>query len=321
MSLYQKVRPGTLEEIVGNKRTIKAIAKMVKSEGEDRPHAILMQGSSGCGKTTVARIIAKEFGSDESSIFESNAANTRGIDDIREIARTAPLSVLGNKPKTYIIDESHQLTKPAQQALLKVLEDSPERCYFILCTTDPQNLIPTIRNRCVDYTMGKLKVPDLLELLNNTCAKANLDVPDEIIQVVAATSSGSPRATIVALEKVKDITDVDTAIELLMKGTEYDVNIIDICKMLNAEQGVRLKNASKIIFLASKLDSPPEQLRNSIMTYLSKMAVSCPAGNYEELSDLNYVMSTMDSRYYISKATLINLLLTVCVVPNPNLTK
>jgi hypothetical protein len=91
--------------------------------------------------------------------------------------------------------------------------------------------------------------------------------------------------------------------------------------MLNAEQGVRLKNASKIIFLASKLDSPPEQLRNSIMTYLSKMAVTCPAENYEELSDLNYVMSTIDSRYYVSKATLINLLLTVCVVPNPNLIK
>jgi DNA polymerase-3 subunit gamma/tau len=152
MALYQKVRPGTLEEIVGNQRTIKAIAKMVESK--EKPHSILMQGGSGCGKTTVARIIAKIFGSDESSIFESNAANTRGIDDIREIARTAPLSTLGNKPKTYIIDESHQLTKPAQQALLKVLEDPPERCYFILCTTDPQNLIPTIRCLRRNYSSG-----------------------------------------------------------------------------------------------------------------------------------------------------------------------
>jgi DNA polymerase III gamma/tau subunit len=318
MALYQKVRPVTLDEVVGNPRTIKALGKMLKSD--DRPRAILMQGPSGCGKTTVGRILAREFGSDETSIFESNAANCRGIDDIREIARTAGHSVLGGKPKTYIIDESHQLTKPAQQALLKVLEDkkSAPNARFILCTTDPQNLIKTIRNRCVDYTMGKLRGEEILELVHHVNEKEQLGVAEEIMQVVAGTSDGSPRATINALEKVMGIEEIDDAIQLLLKGTEFDGEVIDICKMLNAEPHIRKKNCSKIIFMANKLEVPPEQIRNSIMTYLSKMAVTAKEDSFEELSDLNYAMSTIDSRYYITKATLINLLMTVCLVPNPN---
>jgi len=286
MSLYREVRPSSLAEIVGNVNTVRALEKMVKSA--KRPHAILLRGQSGCGKTTIARILAKEFGSNEDSIFELNAANTRGIEDIREIARTAPLSTLGGGAKTYIVDESHQLTSAAQEAFLKVLEESPPNCYFILCTTEPANLIPTIRNRCTDYEVGKLTGKELLVLLEKACEKAKLNVSLQIVQAVAATSEGSPRATLVALEKVKDITDLDTAIQLLLKGTENDVSIIELCKLLNCNPEVRKSKWSTIINTFDMIEDEPEKVRKSIMGYLYKMLVTCK--DSEEASDLAYLI-------------------------------
>jgi putative ATPase len=100
MSLYQEVRPKKLEEIVGNSATVGALVKMLRKPTNDRPHAILLRGPSGCGKTTIARILAKEFGSNEDSVFEINSADARGIDAIREIRIAVPLVGLGGASKT-----------------------------------------------------------------------------------------------------------------------------------------------------------------------------------------------------------------------------
>lgn len=314
MSLYTEIRPSKLDEIVGNQGTIRALEKMLQSSR--KPHAILLRGPSGCGKTTLARILATEFGSHEESIFEMNAANTRNIDDIREIARTAPLSTFAGGAKTYIVDESHQLTAAAQQAFLKVLEDCPVNCFFVLCTTDPANLIPTIRNRCTDYEVRKLKAADLIILLERACEKAKLNVPPQIIQAVVATSEGSPRATLVALEKVQDIEDLDTAIELLLKGTEYDSSIIDLCKLMNANPDVRRNRWSQIIWAFDQIkDSEPERIRKSIMTYLYKMLVTCE--NPEEALDLAHLIRIFSGNcFYGGKSMLGALVAQACFAKN-----
>ena len=313
MGLYQEIRPQNLLEIVGNKNIIIALNKMLQSK--KRPHSILLYGPSGCGKTTIGRILAKEFGSNEDSIFEMNAANTRNVDDIREIAKTAGLSTLGGGSKTYIIDECQQLTQAAQQCLLKVLEETPKNCYFIFCTTDPQNLIPTIRNRCTDYEVSKLTQREILQLVQNACEKAQLNVSQQIREVVAATSEGSPRATLVALEKVKDIENTDKAIELLIKSTEQDPTIIELCKLMNSNPSVRKQKWSTIINLFDMLDDEPEKIRKSISTYLYKMLVTCK--DEAEALDLAHLISIFSfSVFYGNKSQLGSLIVKACFQKN-----
>ena len=313
MGLYQEIRPSKLSEIVGNKNTIIALNKMLQSK--KRPHSILLYGPSGCGKTTIARILAKEFGSNEDSIFEMNAANTRNVDDIRDIARTAGLSTLGGGAKTYIIDECAQLTNAAQQCLLKVLEESPKNCYFVLCTTDPQNLILTVRNRCTDYEVSKLTQREILQLVQNACEKAKLNVPEQIREVVAATSEGSPRATLVALEKVKDIENIDEAIELLIKSTDQDPTIIELCKLMNSNPSVRKQKWSTIINLFDMLDDDPEKIRKAISTYLYKMLVTCK--DEAEALDLAHLIRIFSGNcFYGGKSMLGSLVSQACFSKN-----
>jgi len=319
MGLYQEVRPDNFNEVVGNVSTVKALKTFTlsnKIETRKKKKVILLFGPSGCGKTTLGRIAAKALGATEDSIFELNAANTRGIEDVREIARTADLSTLGAGHKAYIIDESHQLTKAAQQALLKVLEDGPEGCHFILCTTEPMNLIPTIRNRCTDFKVSKLRNGEILTVLRNAIKKAKWNIPEDIIQAVACTSDGSPRASLVALEKVAGIEDFEEAVRLIQQGTEYDVNIFDLCKSLNCDPAVRARNWQNTIYLFDKMEAEPEEIRRSILGYLKKQLVSC--SNATEAMDLAHIISIFSTNcYYGGEALLFALVCRATFQKNP----
>jgi len=313
IGLYQELRPICLAEMVGNETTVGALAKMLKSP--TRPHAILFFGPSGCGKTTLGRILAHEFGSDENSIFEYNAANTRGIDTVREISAQAGLSSLGGKPKTYIIDECHELTKAAQEAFLKVLEEPPVHCYFVLCTTDPNSLILTVRNRCTPYEVSRLGESKIIALLDGACQKKGFKVDPQIVQGIACTCEGSPRAALVALETVKDITNVDEAFQMLVKGTEKDVQVIELCKLLYANPDVRQQKWQQIIGTFDKIAEEPETIRKSILTYLYKKLVT--AANAKEALDLAHLIRIFStSVFYGSKAQLGSLVAQACFSEN-----
>jgi len=266
--LYQTVRPQNLSEIVGNSATIGALRTMLRRPSEKRPHTILLKGPSGCGKTTIARILAKEFGSIDLSTTELNAANTRGIDTIREIGGNAFLVGLGGTAKTYIFDESHQLTSAAQEALLKIIEDNPPHCYFILCTTEPHNIIKTVRNRCTEYELSLLPRKQIIELLETVCEKEKLNIDKDIIEAISYTSEGSPRTALVSLEQVIGVEDVDQALELLVKGTEKDSNVIDLCVLLLMNPNVRRKKWKQIIETFSNISVDPERVRRAILTYM-----------------------------------------------------
>lgn len=316
MSLYQKVRPQQFADVVGSDATVRALVKMSKSPESERPHAILIHGPSGTGKTTCARILATEFGATKDSIFEVNAANTRGLDSVREIASSAHLSVLGGGAKVYIVDESHQLTPAAQEAFLKVLEDYPKNTYFIFCTTEPKSIIATIRNRCTSYEMSLLSVDKILELVRAVNEKEKLGVGDDVLQAVAATSEGSPRASIVALESIRGIEDLDTAIQLLVRGTEHDSNVIDLCKMLYASPQIRRQKWKLIIQILDRLGDTPETIRKSILTYLYKKLVT--AQDDSEAVDLAWLCTIFSaSVYYGNKAQLGAMIARACFSENP----
>ena len=224
MAWFVKYRPATFEDMVGHKAVVSSVRGQL--EKEDKPKAWLFTGQSGIGKTTIARVLAKAFGATVTGIIEQNSANIRGIDGVRALTKQTLFKTPGSPVTVVILDECHQLTTDAQNALLKALEDTPAHVYYILCTTEPEKLIETVRQRCLQYKFGPL-IPEEAELLLWTVAeKENLTLTDEIAQAIVARSNGSPRLTLNMLEKVAPVCpDYHQVLELI-DGMAQD-NAID----------------------------------------------------------------------------------------------
>ena len=164
--LHLAYRPKNFDEIFGNTAVIESL-KSIFSRKSDFSHAMLFQGPSGCGKTTLARIVKDLLGCKGSDYTEINASNNRGIDTARLIVdnmKYRPM-IPGSKCRVYLLDECHQITGDAANALLKALEDTPAHVYFLLCTTNPGKLLQTIRNRCMIFEVQSLTDDQLVELL------------------------------------------------------------------------------------------------------------------------------------------------------------
>lgn len=213
MALYTKYRPDDFGTMIGNGPVVAAVQKILSKK--DIPHAWMFTGHSGIGKTTIARIIAKKLGATGSGIFETNAADVRGIDGIREIIEKVQYRSPGSPVSVFILDECHQLTKDAQNALLKALEDAPAHAYFILCTTDPQKVIDTIRTRCQEFKFAPLGVDDLVEIVMTVSEAEKIDLDATIITEIAKNAGGSPRLALTMLERCQAVASPEEAIKLI----------------------------------------------------------------------------------------------------------
>lgn len=310
--LYNDVRPPNLDGVFGNKSTVDALKTYLRQSSEKRNHALLFVGPTGCGKTTLARIIAHEVGADsEYSLEELNAANTRGIDTVRAISEGARMRPLVGGAKVYIVDESHQLTKAAQQAFLKLLEDYPEDVYFIFCTTNPENLIPTIRSRCAKYQVGPLGRKDMRALLKSVAEKIGFDISDDVIAAVAHFSEGLPRTALVNLEKIKDLDDEMAMLDMLSYGTESEPNIFEICNILCMAPVKRKDEWQDAIKLIYSVGSDSEGIRQAILGSLGAKMQRCKdldiMKDYVKLTEI-FGMST----FYSGKTMLAALIFKAC---------
>ena len=191
MELYKKHRPITLNNYIGQDPARELVLNLL--DGGNFPAAVLISGPSGCGKTTLGRIIANSLGCSQIDFTETNAANTRGIDEIRKIRERAQLAPMGGDAKVWLIDEAHGITKDGQDALLKVLEDSPRNVHFVLCTTEPEKLRTTIKNRCTHIKLKPLSVVDIEKLLVQVSKSEGIEIPESVVEKIADAADGSPR--------------------------------------------------------------------------------------------------------------------------------
>lgn len=222
-SLHTKYRPKSLDEVRGNKEAVDSSRKAISKD----THAFLFTGPSGTGKTTMARAIVNEIGCKDHYIREIDAANARGIDTIREIVSECRHRPLGGGNKAYIFDEAHQLTEEAMHALLKVVEEPPEYVYLIFCTTHPEELIETLRNRCFSYRLAKLSESEIAGLIDDVAEKEGIAVLPEVRDLIVKESDGTPRKALVHLGQV-GAEDYATACKIL--GMKEEVKALALAQ-------------------------------------------------------------------------------------------
>jgi DNA polymerase-3 subunit gamma/tau len=226
-SLYRRYRPQRFEEVRGQEHVTRALRNSVR-EGK-AAHAYLFSGPRGTGKTSTARILAKALnctdlrdgepcGSCEScgavqegrslDVHELDAASNNGVDAMKDLVSRAALGTPG-RWKVYIVDEVHMLTNAASNALLKTLEEPPGHVVFVLATTDPQKVLPTIRSRTQHYEFRLLSGDVLGTLLQDVNRDAGLGVPAEAIDLVVRRGKGSARDALSVLDQVAAAGDVE----------------------------------------------------------------------------------------------------------------
>ena len=262
IALYRKYRPETFSDVVGQEQLVTLLESAIKQK--KIAHAYLFCGSRGTGKTTVARIFARDIGCNPEDIIEIDAASNRGIDEIRELreaVRTAPFS---SPYKVYIVDEAHMLTGPAANALLKTLEEPPSHVVFILATTDPDKLPQTIVSRCQKVIFKQPDIKTLTDRLTYVAEKEGKKLDEKAGELLAHHGNGSYRDALGLLEQIlavssKSIKEEDV---VALLGTPDNELLLILLK------SVCMKDAKKIFETCEELKRGSSSALNSYDAFL-----------------------------------------------------
>ncbi len=200
ISLYRKYRPQNFSEVLGQDAIVKSLESSLKSGNIS--HAYLFAGSRGTGKTSIARIFAKELGTSPNDIYEIDAASNNGVDEMRELTSGISTLPFDSKYKVYILDEVHMLSKSSFNALLKTLEEPPAHVIFILATTELHKVLDTVKSRCQVFEFKKPTIEILVGMIKEGIKKEGFKIDDEAAELIAKRGNGAFRDTWGIVERV-----------------------------------------------------------------------------------------------------------------------
>lgn len=286
--LYKRHRPKTLERVVGNEQTVVALRNML--ERKTLPHTILFHGPSGCGKTTLARILKDSLGCKDLDFSEVNASSFRGIDSVRDISRVMHLSPTG-PCRVWLMDEVHKWTNDAQNAALKMLEDTPKHVYFFLCTTEPSKLIKAIQTRCCEMPVRLLTYDEMEKLVVRVAKRENIELSKETMDELLTSAQGSARTLLVLLEKIAHIPEDQRKAAIEARLAEEN-EAIELCRAL-----VKKAPWGKVAALLKNLKGDPESVRWAVLGYCRAVLLSNPKPDAQAF----FIIQSFSSPFYDSK--------------------
>lgn len=298
MSLYKKHRPKTLDRVIGQTAALAPLIKMV--DAGKIPHALLISGPSGCGKTTIGRILQQELECGDFDYVEINSADFKGIEMVRKMRTDMGLAPVSGKVRMWLIDEAHKLTNDAQNALLKMLEDTPRHVYFILSTTDPQKLIKAIHTRCTLVKLGAISHENLNKLLREVADAEDYSVSDTVVDEICEAADGSARKALVILEQVGPLDNEKRQLESIQSTTFSKDAAIDLARALVSGRAGWPEVAKILRGLA---DEDPEGIRYCVLGY----ARACMVGSENKPPNVNFarqafkVVDIFSKNFYDSK--------------------
>ncbi len=252
-ALYRTYRPQTFSEVIGQEAVVRTLTNAIGA-GSVR-QAYLFAGPRGTGKTSLARILAKGVNCERGptaepcnvcnscvsissgsslDVIEMDAASQRGIDDIREIRDRVVLQPVEGRSKVYILDEAHQLTDAAWNALLKLIEEPPPHLLFVFCTTELAKVLPTVRSRCQTFVFQRPRLPDLIKLLQRVADGESMDAPDAALGLVARAARGSFRDAVSTLDQLAAATGGKITVQdvLQLLGAVEDEVLFRLCDLI-----------------------------------------------------------------------------------------
>jgi DNA polymerase III subunit gamma/tau len=314
--LARKYRPQKFSEVIGQEHVTRTLKNAI--EQGRIAHGYIFSGHRGIGKTTVARILAMALNCRSTDhpvaepcgvcdscveiragnavdVIEIDAATNRGIDEIRELREAARYRPARDRFKVYILDEAHQITDAAFNALLKTLEEPPGHVVFMLATTQPEDIPQTIRSRCQHFSFRAVKFDQIVEQLKDLCGRENISAEDEALALLAEAGDGSMRDALSLLDQAI----ASSAGSLTAEGVRQLIGVASSGVLEEIMQSVSRSASQEILTVTDRLLSEgqnPAHFAKQLVSFLRNAIVAKVAG-----ADSSLLQISSDERNRVSR--------------------